>query len=398
MLDLQSVGTFLPLINQVADDFVQRIVDIRDPISGVVDSLYNEVSKWNLESSAMTCFETRLGCLGSRDLPWTQQMLNANHNMFHLSLKLRFSLPFYKLFSTPTWTKLVQNEDFFFGNGQRLIDETCDKIRCHLDGVKDNASLDDASDSCTGTERSTSTTSYRFLRHLLSRKDLTYKDVSIIVLSLFSDGLGTTVPTLIGQLYCLAKKQQVQQKLYEEIVRLMPDKKSPVTYDMLQQSSYLKACIKEGFRFFPIGVDVSRIPQKNMVIGGYQIPAGTHLSLNNNILLRLPEYFVNPDQYLPERWIRGGSAQNIHPYLLIPFGFGPRTCAGMRLAEQELRLLIIKLLHNFRLDWPPEEAQLGQQYVMLLRPDRPANIQFWPREAIAAIKDQQQQQQTQPSG
>ena len=49
MLDLQSVGTFLPLINPVADDFVQRILHIRDPDTGVVESLDNEIAKWNLE-------------------------------------------------------------------------------------------------------------------------------------------------------------------------------------------------------------------------------------------------------------------------------------------------------------------------------------------------------------
>jgi len=52
------------------------------------------------------------------------------------------------------------------------------------------------------------------------------------------------------------------------------------------------------------------------------------------------------------------------------------TCSGMRLAEQEMRLLIIKLLQNFRLEWPKDERKLGQEYVMLLKPDRPARIQF----------------------
>jgi len=55
------------------------------------------------------------------------------------------------------------------------------------------------------------------------------------------------------------------------------------------------------------------------------------------------------------------------------------NCLGMRLAEQEMRMLIIKLLQNFQLDWPETEPELRQQYVMLLKPDRPAPIQFTPR-------------------
>ena len=56
MLDLQSVGTFLPLINPVADDFVQRILQIRDADTGAVESLDNEIAKWNLECEfALRC-------------------------------------------------------------------------------------------------------------------------------------------------------------------------------------------------------------------------------------------------------------------------------------------------------------------------------------------------------
>ena len=38
-------------------------------------------------------------------------------------------------------------------------------------------------------------------------------------------------------------------------------------------------------RFFPIGLDVARIPQQNLVIGGYQIPAGVSSIVQFNLSL-----------------------------------------------------------------------------------------------------------------
>ena len=63
----------------------------------------------------MTCFETRLGCLDADANSEQQKMIDANQAIFTWSLKLRFSIPFYKYFSTPSWKKLVQAEDYFFG-------------------------------------------------------------------------------------------------------------------------------------------------------------------------------------------------------------------------------------------------------------------------------------------
>jgi len=70
---------------------------------------------YNAAASAMTCFETRLGCIDAAKDSWHQQMINSSSDMFRLALKLQFSIPFYKLFRTPTWQKVVQCEDFFFG-------------------------------------------------------------------------------------------------------------------------------------------------------------------------------------------------------------------------------------------------------------------------------------------
>ena len=57
-----------------------------------------------------------------------------------------------------------------------------------------------------------------------------------------------TSPTTVGQLYCLATNPDKQEKLYEEIKKVAPNKDEPVTNEMLSRLPYLKGCIKEGFR------------------------------------------------------------------------------------------------------------------------------------------------------
>lgn len=45
---------------------------------------------------------------------------------------------------------------------------------------------------------------------------------------------------------------------------------------------------------------------------------------------RDPKLFPKPDVFRPERWLRsdGSSSESVHPFAWLPFGFGPRMCAG----------------------------------------------------------------------
>lgn len=354
MMRPKEVTVYIPLVEEVVKDFISHIKQIRNQ-EGDIQDFRLEAAKWNLESSGMTCFETRLGCLAPCPDDKLLKMIYYNNEIFSLSARIQVSVPFHKFFSTPLWNKLVHAEDYFFGNGQKLVDETIEKIN-HLEKC---GQLKDGD--------------FNFLSYLISRPELTYKDVSIITLSLFGDGLNTTVPSLLFTMYCLAKNQRAQEKAFQEADHVIPTE-GEITPEIVNKLVYIKACVKEAARFMPIGLDVKRIPQKNLVVGGYKIPAGTIIEFCNFVLFKSGDYFVDPEEFLPERWLRDGSAHNIHPFLLTPFGHGPRMCAGRRFAEQELYILLGRMLQNFKIEWHGED--MTQKYQVLMVPDKPATFTF----------------------
>jgi len=202
----------------------------------------------------------------------------------------------------------------------------------------------------------------------------------VICLSLFTDGLSTTTPTLLFNLHCLAAWPEVQQKVWEEVSTVVSPGQ-PVTTKHLANLPYLKAFVKETFRLWPNGTEVSRYCEEELTLSGHRIPPGTHIDLNPSVHFRDPDLFPSPETHQPERWVRGGAGNSTHPFLLTPFGHGTRMCAGRRFAEQDLYCLLARLVSRFRLHYISqlEGREMGQVYNTLLFPDRPLTVQFLDR-------------------
>lgn len=71
----------------------------------------------------------------------------------------------------------------------------------------------------------------------------------------------------------------------------------------------------------------------------------------NQVICRLPEYFDEPNSFIPERWLRNNNdgtdktikEKSINPYVVLPFGHGPRSCIARRFAEQNLQVLLLRV-------------------------------------------------------
>lgn len=75
-------------------------------------------------------------------------------------------------------------------------------------------------------------------------------------------------------MYQLSQNEDKQEKLFTELKRALNDKDSRLTPSTLEQLPYLKACIKETLRMYPVVLGNGRSLQSDAIISGYHVPKG----------------------------------------------------------------------------------------------------------------------------
>ncbi len=148
----------------------------------------------------------------------------------------------------------------------------------------------------------------------------------------FLAGFDTTSLALSFAAYELVANQNVQQKLYDEIVEVNGQLQGArLSFAILQNMKYMDQVISETLRKWPISNQIDRTCVKDYVYDDgerkFTIEKGSSMFLNVLGVHRNPKYFPNPGKFDPERF----SDENIHhilPDTYIPFGAGRRNCIG----------------------------------------------------------------------
>nr|XP_023028389.1 probable cytochrome P450 12a5, mitochondrial [Leptinotarsa decemlineata] len=304
------------------------------------DDFENELYKWALESVGIMALNKHFGCL---DLTTPQdsdpkKLVSAILDTFDHLYLIEITPPLWKLFSTPLYKKFVKNLDFINSVIIKSIDE---------------ALAEPIDDSIPEHQLS--------ILHRLGKRDK--KVAFTMVIDMLISGLDTTGKTLGSILYFLAKNPEKQAKLREEILKVLPEKDSDITAERLEKLSYLRAVIKESTRIAPAAFVSFRTTVKDLVLGGYQIPKGTNVTLVSICTSNSSEHFKDPEKFMPERWLRETddeySFKKVNPFASLPFGYGPRKCIGMRFANLELELALIKIIRSFELSWEHPDMEFA---------------------------------------
>lgn len=100
--------------------------------------------------------------------------------------------------------------------------------------------------------------------------------------------------------------------------------------------------LAETLRLYPAGWAFERFATRDSPLGKEVVKKGSRLFFSPYLLHRNPRFWRDPGKFDPERFIAGAQSAppGVPKYAYLPFGAGPRSCIGSRMAWLEMRILL----------------------------------------------------------
>uniref|UniRef100_UPI00404A3A0A cytochrome P450 n=1 Tax=Flavobacterium sp. TaxID=239 RepID=UPI00404A3A0A len=164
------------------------------------------------------------------------------------------------------------------------------------------------------------------------------------ILILFAAGHETTSNALTFTCELLSRNPEAQVKILEEVKRVKNE--STDIMHWIKNATYTKLVIEEAMRLFPPAYFIDRINKEEDEFNGFHLPKGTNLLFSVYEIHRHPNFWKNPDAFIPERFLDENIKFSKNYY---PFGAGQRMCIGNNFAMYEMILAIITVVERFEI-------------------------------------------------
>ncbi|XP_031420531.1 cytochrome P450 2K1-like [Clupea harengus] len=185
------------------------------------------------------------------------------------------------------------------------------------------------------------------------QKDTFFNQENMVhsVANLFAAGTDTTGTTLRWGLLLMAKYPDIQDRVQEEIDRVIGDRQ-PAVEDR-KSLPYTDAVIHETQRLANIvPMSIPHTTSCDVDFQGFFIKKGTTVFPLLTSVLRDESEWAKPYVFHPEHFL-DAQGRFVKRDAFMPFSAGRRVCLGESLARMELFLFFATLLQRFRFTPPP---------------------------------------------
>ncbi|KAJ2722100.1 hypothetical protein GGI07_003542 [Coemansia sp. Benny D115] len=178
----------------------------------------------------------------------------------------------------------------------------------------------------------------------------------------FVAGHDATAYSLSHLIMELALNPHIQKQARERVISVIGDSPDAFpTNEQFAELSDLDMIVKESLRKNSVVSDVRRVLTEPVNLGPYTIPKGSWVMVDIWAMHHNPEYFPEPDKFIPERFaeplsdsINDPSISARVPFSWAPFSEGSRKCIGNKFALLTQRILLAMLVHRFTWSLPKD--------------------------------------------
>ena len=140
---------------------------------------------------------------------------------------------------------------------------------------------------------------------------------------------------------------------------------------LLHKLKYANAVAQEAIRLKPVTPNLYMQANEDIVLHNLHIPKDTSIMLQNKVAQTSEQYFSNPNDFIPERWLKNGCPmqQNHTPDTIKAFGGGARFCPGMNLAMHEMTIAISAICNQFDFSLAVKPEEVKEQFAFTMFPE-----------------------------
>ena len=176
-------------------------------------------------------------------------------------------------------------------------------------------------------------------------------------------GHETTANTTTWTLYLLSEQSELQEQVAAEAEAALSN---GIDADLPGRLPLLRAILEESLRLYPPVPRFDREAVAADTLGEHEVRPGDFVSIWPWIIHRHRKLWNDPDVFDPQRFA-GEPKGERHRFQYLPFGGGPRTCVGARLAMAEALTILAIWLCRWRFA-PAPGRQVQVSGMVTLRP------------------------------